>query len=95
MTQDEQKRAAARAAIQHIPTGGIIGVGTGSTANYFIDELARVKHKTEGAVASSDVTARRLSGHGLEVIDLNSVKLLPVYVGGDNGNPKNLTLATG
>ena len=58
MTQDEQKRAAAAAAIQHIPVGCIVGVGTGSTANYFIEELSKIKNKIEGAVASSDVTAQ-------------------------------------
>ena len=62
MTQDEQKRAAAKAAIQYVPAGCIVGVGTGSTANYFIDELAKIKHKIEGAVASSEATAQRLSG---------------------------------
>ncbi len=82
MTQDEQKRAAAQAAIEHIPTGCIVGVGTGSTANYFIDELATIKNRIEGAVASSDATAQRLGSHGIEVMDLNSVDSLPVYVDG-------------
>ncbi|HJT51270.1 MAG TPA: ribose 5-phosphate isomerase A, partial [Nitrosospira sp.] len=65
MTQDEQKRAAAEAAIQYVPAGGIVGVGTGSTANYFVDALATIRHRIEGAVASSEATARRLSGHGI------------------------------
>jgi ribose 5-phosphate isomerase A len=82
MTQDEQKRAAAQAAIQYVPPGSIVGVGTGSTANYFVDALAAIKHRIEGAVASSETTARRLSGHGIEVMDLNSVDELPVYVDG-------------
>jgi len=82
MTQDEQKRAAAAAAIQHVPVGSIVGVGTGSTANYFIDELAKIKHKIEGAVASSNVTAQRLKNHGIEVLDLNTVTDLPVYIDG-------------
>ncbi len=72
MTQDELKQAVARAAIEHIPSG-IIGVGTGSTANFFIDELANIKHKLDGAVASSEATAQRLRKHGIEVLDLNSV----------------------
>ncbi len=76
MTQDEQKRAVAQAAIQYVPSGSIVGVGTGSTANYFIDELAKIKHKIEGAVASSEATAQRLRGQGIEVIDLNSVDVL-------------------
>ncbi len=81
MTQDELKRATARAAIEHVPAG-IIGVGTGSTANFFIDELAGIKHKIDGAVASSDATAQRLKKHGIEVLDLNSVGELEVYVDG-------------
>ncbi|SDY37998.1 ribose-5-phosphate isomerase RpiA [Nitrosomonas sp. Nm33] len=82
MTQDEQKRAAAQAAIQHIPIGAVIGVGTGSTANYFVDELAKIKHKIEGAVASSEATAQRLRKHDIDVLDLNMVTDLPVYVDG-------------
>ena len=82
MNQDEQKRAAARAAIQHIPAGCIVGVGTGSTANYFIDELADIRSRIDGTVASSETTARRLRGHGIEVMDLNNVDELPLYVDG-------------
>jgi ribose 5-phosphate isomerase A len=82
MTQDEQKRAVAQAAIQHVPFDCIVGVGTGSTANYFIDELAGIKHKIRGAVASSEATAHRLRSHGIEVMDLNGVDDLPVYVDG-------------
>jgi ribose 5-phosphate isomerase A len=81
MTQDELKQATARAAIEHVPSG-IIGVGTGSTANFFIDELATIKHKIDGAVASSEATAQRLKKHGIEVLDLNSVGELAVYVDG-------------
>ena len=61
---------------------GIIGVGTGSTANFFIEELAKVKHKIDGAVASSEATALRLRNHGIEVFDLNSVDRLDIYVDG-------------
>jgi ribose 5-phosphate isomerase A len=82
MNQDEQKHAAARAAIQHIPAGCIVGVGTGSTANYFIDELADIRSRIDGAVASSEATARRLRRHGIEVMDLNNVGELPLYVDG-------------
>lgn len=82
MNQDEQKRAAARAAIQHIPAGCIVGVGTGSTANYFIDELADIRSRIDGTVASSEATARRLGSHGIEVMDLNNVDELPLYVDG-------------
>ena len=70
MSQDQIKRAAAQAAIQHVPEGCVIGVGTGSTANYFVDELANIKDKIDGAVASSEATAQRLRGYGIEVVDL-------------------------
>lgn len=95
MTQDDQKRAVAAAAIQHIPTGCIIGVGTGSTANYFIDELAKIKHKIEGAVASSDATAQRLKQHGIEVLDLNNVTDIPVYVDGADEITEHLHMIKG
>ncbi len=81
MTQDEMKQAVARAAVDYVK-GGIIGVGTGSTANYFIDELARVKGRIDGAVASSEATAARLKAHGIRVVDLNSVDELEIYVDG-------------
>ena len=95
MTQDEQKRAAAKAAIQYVPAGCIIGVGTGSTANYFIDELAGIKQNLEGAVASSDTTARRLRDRGIEVLDLNSVDELPVYVDGADEITEHLHMIKG
>lgn len=95
MTQDEQKRAAAKAAIKYVPAGCIVGVGTGSTANYFVDELASIKHKLEGAVASSEATAQRLSGHGIEVLDLNSVNELPVYVDGTDEITEHLHMIKG
>lgn len=95
MTQDEQKRAVAKAAIKHVPVGSIIGVGTGSTANYFIDELAKIKHKIDGTVASSDATAKRLKLHGIEVIDLNNVDDLPVYVDGADEITEHLHMTKG
>ncbi|SFM00734.1 ribose-5-phosphate isomerase RpiA [Nitrosomonas communis] len=95
MTQDEQKRAAAQAAIQYIPIGSVIGVGTGSTANYFIDELAKIKHKIEGAVASSEATAQRLHKHGIDVLDLNTITDLPVYVDGADEITKHLHMIKG
>lgn len=82
MTQDQQKQLAAQAALQYIKSDNIIGVGTGSTVNYFIDVLATIKPKIEGAVASSFATAERLKSHGIPVFDLNSVKELPVYIDG-------------
>jgi ribose 5-phosphate isomerase A len=81
MTQDELKQAVARAAVEYVPQG-IIGVGTGSTANFFIDELAKVKGRFDGAVASSEATARRLAGHGIAVYELNDVGELEIYVDG-------------
>lgn len=95
MTQDEQKRAAAQAAIQHIPIGSTIGVGTGSTANYFIDELAKIKYKIDGTVASSEATAQRLRKHGVDVLDLNEVMDLPVYVDGADEITKHLHMIKG
>ena len=95
MTQDEQKRAVAQAAIQHVQAGTIVGVGTGSTANYFIDELAKIKHKIKGAVASSEATAQRLKGHGIEVMDLNSVNDLPLYVDGADEVTEHLHMIKG
>jgi ribose 5-phosphate isomerase A len=82
MTQDELKQAVARAAIGYVVDGEIIGVGTGSTANFFIDELGKIKHRIRGAVASSEATAVRLRGHGIEVYDLNDVEAISVYVDG-------------
>lgn len=82
MTQDELKLAVARAAIAHVVEGEIVGVGTGSTANFFIDELAKIKHKIRGAVASSEATAARLRAHQIEVLDLNQIESMPVYIDG-------------
>ena len=95
MTQDELKRAVAAAAIQYVPVGSIVGVGTGSTTNFFIDELAKIKHKIEGAVASSDATAQRLKDHGIEVLDLNNVTDIPVYVDGADEITEHLHMIKG
>lgn len=82
MTQDELKQAVARSAIDYVVDGDIIGVGTGSTANFFIDELALIKHRIKGTVASSEATAARLRGHGIDVFDLNDVASIAVYIDG-------------
>lgn len=95
MTQDEKKQAVARAALEYVETGAIIGVGTGSTANHFIDALAGIKHKLDGAVASSEESARRLAAHGIPVMDLNSVSELTVYVDGADESTKHLALIKG
>ena len=81
LTQDQLKKQVADAAIEYVKSG-IIGVGTGSTANFFIDALGAIKHKIEGAVASSESTADRLKSHGIEVFDLNSVDNIDIYVDG-------------
>ena len=94
-TQEKQKRAVAQAAIQHVPVGSVVGVGTGSTPNYFIDELAKIKHKIEGAVASSENTAQRLREHHIEVLDLNSVGELPVYIDGADEITEHLHMIKG
>jgi ribose 5-phosphate isomerase A len=95
MTQDEKKQAVARAALEYVETGAIIGVGTGSTANYFIDALAGIKHKLDGAIASSEESSRRLAAHGIPVMDLNSVSELAVYVDGADESTKHLALIKG
>jgi ribose 5-phosphate isomerase A len=82
MTQDELKQAVAVAAIKYVVDGEIIGVGTGSTANFFIDELAKIKDRIKGTVASSEATAARLRGHGIAVFDLNDVESIAVYIDG-------------
>jgi len=95
MTQDEMKQAVAKAAIEYVEAGTIVGVGTGSTANFFIDELAKIKGKIEGTVASSEASAERLKGHGIEVFDLNSVSEIAVYVDGADESNKHLHLIKG
>ncbi len=82
MTQDELKQAVALAAVQYVVPNEIIGVGTGSTANFFIDQLASIKHQIRGTVASSEATAERLRRHGIAVLDLNQVDSLAVYIDG-------------
>ncbi|MBR7782747.1 ribose-5-phosphate isomerase RpiA [Undibacterium luofuense] len=82
MTQDELKLEVAKAAIAYVVENEIVGVGTGSTANFFIDELAKIKHKVKATVASSEATAARLRAHGFEVLDLNDVTSMPVYIDG-------------
>lgn len=82
MTQDELKQAVARAALAYVAEGDIIGVGTGSTANFFIDELGKVPNRIQGAVASSEATAARLTSHGIRVFDLNQVERMSVYIDG-------------
>jgi len=82
MTQDELKEAVAREALKHVVEDSIVGVGSGSTVFKFIDALATMKSRIEGAVAASEASAERLKKHGIRVVDLNSVSELPVYVDG-------------
>jgi len=90
MTQDDKKKAAAYAALEYVEKDTIVGVGTGSTVNYFIDALATMKNSIVGAVSSSDASTAKLKGYGIEVFDLNEVSELSVYVdGADEINPYN------
>jgi ribose 5-phosphate isomerase A len=95
MTQDELKQAVAREAITHVVEDAVIGVGTGSTANFFIDELAKMKNRIAGAVASSERSAERLKRHGIRVLDLNSVNELPVYIDGADEITEHLAMIKG
>jgi ribose 5-phosphate isomerase A len=95
ISQDELKRAVAQAAIQYVPNDCIVGVGTGSTANFFIDELANIRHRIQAAVASSEASANRLRGHGIEVMSLNDAGTLPVYVDGADEITRHMHMTKG
>ena len=95
MTQDEMKKMVAEAALEYVEPGTIIGIGTGSTANHFIDSLAGIKHKIDGTVASSNASAERLAAHGIPVLDLNSVDELSVYIDGADESNHHLHLIKG
>jgi len=89
------KKAAAKAALDYVEADTIIGIGTGSTANHFIDFLATIKGKLEGTVASSVASAERLKKHGIPVFDLNAVGELPLYVDGADESSRHLHLIKG
>ena len=95
MTQDEMKKAAAIKALEFIRNDTIVGVGTGSTVNYFIDALATIKNNIEGAVSSSEESSKRLKAHGIEVFDLNNVDVLDVYVDGADEITKHMSMIKG
>ena len=95
MNQDEKKQAAAAAAIKYVEDDVIVGVGTGSTVNFFIDELAKIKHCIKGAVSSSVATEERLKQHNIPVFDLNSVDDLPIYIDGADEATRHLHLIKG
>ena len=95
MTQDELKKAVAEAALKHVVEDQIVGVGSGSTVNFFIDALATMKGRIEGAVAASEASAARLRKHGIQVFDLNGVSELAVYVDGADEITEHLHMIKG
>ena len=95
MTPDEKKQLAAKAALDFVEIDTVVGIGTGSTANHFIDMLADIKHKVEGTVASSEATADRLKQHGIQVLDLNAVDSVSLYVDGADESTRHLQLIKG
>lgn len=95
MTPEQAKQLVAQAAIEFIEWDWVVGVGTGSTANLFIDELAKIKNKIDGAVASSEASAERLRGHGIKVFELDQVGDLPIYIDGADESTKHLHLIKG
>ncbi len=95
MTQDELKKRVAEAAVKYVVEDAVVGVGSGSTVNLFIDALASIKGRIEGAVAASEASAERLRKHGIRVFDLNSVDELPVYVDGADEITEHLHMIKG
>ena len=95
MNQNEMKQTAAKAAIAYVEDGSVVGVGTGSTADFFITELGKIKHRIDGAVASSESTTQKLKALGIAVYDLNGVKDLPLYVDGADEITQHLSMIKG
>ena len=95
MTQDELKQQVAKVALEYVVEDAVVGVGSGSTVNFFIDALAGMKGRIEGAVAASEASAERLKKHGIRVFDLNSVSELPVYIDGADEVTEHLHLIKG
>jgi len=95
MTQDEKKRRAAEAALAYVQDGSVIGVGTGSTVNFFIEALAAMRDRVAGAVSSSEASTQRLRKHGIEVLDLNATGEIGVYVDGADEATRALALIKG
>jgi len=95
MNQDQKKQQAAVAALEFVGDGAVIGVGTGSTVNHFIDGLAGLRHRVAGAVSSSEASTRRLQQHGIPVLDLNATGELEVYVDGADEATRDLHLIKG
>ncbi|WP_417659582.1 ribose-5-phosphate isomerase RpiA [Pseudidiomarina sp.] len=94
-SQDQLKKQAAEAALKYIEPNTIVGVGTGSTVNFFIDALATMKNDIEAAVSSSEESTKRLKAHGIEVVELNNVGSLPVYVDGADEIDEHLRMVKG
>ncbi len=94
-SEDQLKQAVAKAAVAHVPDDAVIGVGTGSTVNFFIDELSRIKGRIAGAVASSVASAKRLTERGIALVELNSAGDLPLYVDGADEITRHLYLLKG
>jgi len=95
MSQDAMKKSVAEAALKYVEAGSVIGIGTGSTANFFIDALAEIKHKIEGTVASSVASAERLKRHGIPVLDLSAADDIAIYVDGADEATRFLHLIKG
>jgi ribose 5-phosphate isomerase A len=95
MTPDDMKKMAAQAALDYVLPATVIGIGTGSTANHFIDDLAAIKHRIDGTVASSEASAARLRAQGIAVLDLNSVDEISVYIDGADEANHHLHLIKG
>jgi len=95
VTQDEQKKQVAQAALKYVVEDGVVGVGSGSTVNHFIDALASIKGRIDAAVAASEASAARLRKHGIRVVDLNSVPELAVYVDGADEVTEHLHMIKG
>ena len=96
MTQDEMKALVGRAALAHVVPGSVVGVGTGSTVNHFIDALATMKDRIAGAVSSSVKSTERLQAHGIPVFDATTVESLPVYIdGADEIDPRGCMIKGG
>ena len=95
MSTDDMKQRAAAAALEYVEDNTVVGIGTGSTVNYFIDALARIKHRIEGAVSSSAATTQRLKAHKIPLLDLNAAGPLPLYVDGADEVNRHLQMLKG
>ena len=95
MTRDDLKKAVAEEALKHVVEDAVVGVGSGSTVNFFIDALSKIKNRIEGAVAASEASAARLKSHGIRVFELTAVDELPVYVDGADEITEHLHMIKG